>query len=202
MAEKDLDAKEIEAKVHDLAEAMDRMKGAQADRDDVVVDMKRSQRARLELLAKNLQPVFDKVPDDNDQFEFALTNGEPPRLWIDMTTHVRMGRDRRQYELVKATRMGRVILASSDDLDRAAKAVTDYVAERMLERERMIEGDWIAMRGYDFDGGGTPAIEAAGSVTSTRSRWRSIAWFVVGLLAGAGALFAWAWYGTIPTFLQ
>lgn len=200
MAEKDLDAKEIEAKVHDLAEAMDRMKGAQASRDDVVVDMKRSQRARLELLAKNLQPVFDKVPDDNEQFEFALTNGEPPRLWIDMTTHVRMGRDRRQYELVKATRMGRVILDTSDDLDRAAQAVTDYVAERMLERERMIEGDWIAMRGYDFDGGG--AVEPIQPVASTRSRWRSIAWFVFGLLAGAGALFAWAWYGTIPTFLQ
>ena len=200
MAEKDLDAKEIEAKVHDLAEAMDRMKGAQASRDDVVVDMKRSQRARLELLAKNLQPVFDQVPDDNDQFEFALTNGEPPRLWIDMTTHVRMGRDRRQYELVKATRMGRVILATSDELDRAAKAVTDYVAERLLERERMIEGEWIAMRGYDFDGGGV--VETAEPVVAARSRWRSLAWFVVGLLAGAGALFAWAWYGTIPTFLQ
>ena len=48
---KELDAKEIEARVHDLSIAMERMKSQNADRDDVVVELKQSQLTRLELLA-------------------------------------------------------------------------------------------------------------------------------------------------------
>ena len=79
MAEKDLEAADIERKVHNLAEAMSRVRSAQADREDVVVDMKHAKFSRLELLADDVAPVFDDVPDDNEQFEFAITNGETPR---------------------------------------------------------------------------------------------------------------------------
>lgn len=144
MADKDLEAKDIERKVLDLAEAMGQVRSAQADRDDVVVDMKHAQFSRLELLVEDLSSVYDAIPDGVEQFEFAVTNGETPRLWIDMTSFVRMGGDGREYEFVKDTRMGRVILARSTNRTVVGEKVTEYVAERLLERERMIEGDWVS----------------------------------------------------------
>lgn len=204
MAEQEIDAKQLESRVLDLKEAMDRMKKAQADRDDVVVDMKQSVQVRLELLAKDLQPVFDAVPQGNDQFEFALTNGETPRLWIDMTSFVRMGRDRRTYEFVKDTRLGRAILAESDQRDMIAKSITDYVAERVLERERAIEGDWQAMKAWDFDRRTaiTPAVTATiePAPRKTGSRWWHLVTLLVGAAIGAVGMVAWAWFGEPPQF--
>ncbi len=197
----EFEAKEIEAKVLDLSKSMERMKSQHADRDDVVVELNQSQLTRLELLARDLQPLFDQVPDENDQFEFALTKGETPRLWIDMTAHVRMGALPHQYELVKDTRMGRTILAATTDKERIGQVVTDYIADKILERERLIEGEWVAMSGYDFDdvvenGGSEPKIQIK------RSAWRAFVWFWVGVIIGVGSLFLWAWYGQLPTFLQ
>jgi len=199
MSEIDKDAKELEKKVLDLAEAMDRAKTAQADRSDVVVEMKQAARARLELLAKDLQPVFASLPEGSDQFEFALTDGEQGRLWIDMTSFVRMGKDRRVYEFVKDTRLGRTILAHGEDRENIGKAVTNYVAARVLEREQAIEGDWIAMNGHSFDGSSqteteTPTPEPAdGGV-----RAKSGMWFFVGIIGGAAIMVAWAWFGNAP----
>jgi len=47
-----------------------------------------------------------------------------------------MGRDKRMYRFVQDTRFGRIVLAESHDTSVIAEAVTDYVARRMIERER------------------------------------------------------------------
>lgn len=78
----------------------DAIRGAQvaaADRGDVVIDMKEADLARIEILAQDLKPVFDEVPADDEQWDFAISTGLQPRLWIDATAHVMMGRDRRTY---------------------------------------------------------------------------------------------------------
>lgn len=202
MSDTEIDAKQIEKRVNDLADAMERVRDDQASRDDVVVEMKQAGKARLELLAQDLQPVFKDIPDDNDQFEFALTNGEPSRLWIDMTSFVRMGREKRSYEFVKDTRMGRTILGKSEDRERMARIVTNYVAERMLERERMIEGEWVSLRDYDFD---TPENNETATQPvngSAAGMLTAFGWLASGLVLGAAAMVAWAWFGEIPTFLQ
>ena len=56
---------------------------------------------RLELLAAELAPVFADVPDDVDIFDFAVSSGLQPRLWIDAVSHVAMGRDRRTYRFLQ-----------------------------------------------------------------------------------------------------
>lgn len=209
MSERDMDAKKLEAKVHDLANAMERVRSDQALRDDVVVDMKEAAFARLELLAKDLQPVFEDIPDNNEQFEFALSNGEVPRLWIDITTFVRMGRDKHMYEFVKDTRLGRKILAKSEDKIRIGKAVTAYAAERVLERERAIEGDWMVLRDYDFkdavnEEDPSPQAIASNQQSSRQDGygWKYVGWVLLGILAGAAAMVAAAWYGVIPEGLN
>ncbi|RRH92909.1 hypothetical protein EH240_30645 [Mesorhizobium tamadayense] len=123
-----------------LADAIRDVKNAFADRDDVVVDMREAHRMRLELLAADLAPVFDGVPADMDYFDFAVSSGLQPRLWIDAVSHVAMGRDRRTYRFLRDTRIGRVVLAESTEMKPVADAVTRYVAERVVERQRMMEG--------------------------------------------------------------
>lgn len=123
-----------------LSDAVRDVKNALADRDDVVVDMREAHRMRLELLAAELAPVFAEVPADVDYFDFALSSGLQPRLWIDAVSHVAMGRDRRCYRFLKDTRVGRVVLAETTDMKAVADQVTRYVAERMVERQRLLEG--------------------------------------------------------------
>lgn len=123
-----------------LADAVRAVKNAAADRDDVVVDLRDAERMRLELLASELASVIAEVPADLDLFDFAISSGLQPRFWVDVVSHVAMGRDKRSYRFVKDTRNGRVVLAESPDLRPIADQVTRYVAERMVERERMLEG--------------------------------------------------------------
>ena len=62
-----------------------------------------------------------------------------------MTTFVAMGHDKLNYRMIKDTRMGRIVLAETSDMDKMADFVAEYVAEKVLEREKMIEGEWRSM---------------------------------------------------------
>lgn len=124
-----------------LSDALREVKNAAADRDDVVVELREATRMRLGLLATELEPVFREVPDDMDIFDFAISSGLQPRLWIDAVAFVAMGNDRRTYRFVRDTRLGRVVLAESPSIDPIADQVIRYIAERIVERERMMAGD-------------------------------------------------------------
>lgn len=124
-----------------LSRAIRDAKNAAADREDVVIEMREAERMRLELLAAELGPVIAEVPADFDYFDFAISNGLQPRFWIDATSHVGMGRDKRTYRFVKDTRLGRVVLAESPDMRTVAEQITRYLAERIIERQRLMEGD-------------------------------------------------------------
>jgi len=163
-----------------LADAIRDVKNAAADRDDVVVELREAQKTRLELLATELVPVFAEVPADAG-FDFAISSGTQPRLWIDAVSHVTMGRDRRTYRFLRDTRLGRVVLAESHEIKPVAEQVTRYVAERIVERERMMEGDVeaiLARSQVDVTGGATELAE-------TTSRWQSFLSGLLLLLAGA-----------------
>lgn len=224
MIKKEMEAGEIEQRVHDLANAMNNIRSMQADRDDVVVEMKDTKLTRLELLFEDLQPVVNDIPKDNEQFDFAVTKGEVPRLWVDMTSFVRMGGDGREYEFVKDTRMGRVILGHGSSRKKIGEYVTNYVAERLLERERMIEGDWISLKHMmenhpttdksnlsDSSSEHEQIEEAQVSQTpsattvekaATHSTLSLFVWFLTGLIAGAGILFVLAWFGLMEQIVQ
>lgn len=173
-----------------LADAVREVKNALADRDDVVVEMRDAHRMRLELLAAELAPVFADVPSDMDNFDFALSSGLQPRLWIDAVSHVAMGRDRRTYRFVKDTRIGRVILAESTEMKPVADQVTRYVAERVVERQRMMEGSAEPVTAIERP----LVIEAEPSRHATRQNrfWRAALSGLAVLAAGAlvGLIFA------------
>jgi hypothetical protein len=147
-----------------LREAIRRVRLVNTEQADGLADLRDAEHARLELLADSLSDLFAEVPDDLDFFAFALSNGETPRLWIDMTCHVAMGRDRRTYRLLKDTRLGRTVLYESTSREDMTDRIADYVAERVLDRQRAIEGDWIELRTR----GATP-VAAAEAVAAAAS---------------------------------
>ncbi len=177
--------------VRRLSDAMREMKNAAADRADVVVEMREASRTRLELLAQELQPVFDDVPADDPTFDFAISSGEQPRLWIDAVAHVAMGRDRRTYRFVRDTRLGRVVLAESAEIAPVANQVTRYIAERLVERQRAVEGDVEPLPRGDTQEQETVAP------TLYRSAWSSffsgVAFVILGGIVGVATVVVAMW---------
>ncbi|MBA5775718.1 hypothetical protein H2509_01110 [Stappia sp. F7233] len=190
------------AKVRSLREAIRKVRMAEVERTDVVVELQESERARLELLAEELQDVFQEVPEDDDQFSFQIVPGTTPRLWIDITSHVVMGRDKRIYRFVKDTRLGRTVILETPEIDDMADCITEYIAERVLERERVVEGDWLSKR-LKSKPEEAPATHAKAApqaadgqlpVPNVRGMWGPFAAFAIGLLVGIVGLVGFAWF--------
>lgn len=123
------------------------VRNAEADRADVVVELREAERMRLELFVQELQPVLNEVDANDPRFDFVISSGLQPRFWIDAASHVAMGRDRRTYRFVRDTRIGRVVLAESSDLKPVAEQVARYIAERIVERQRLLDGDVVQVSG-------------------------------------------------------
>src|SRR3954469_17733739 len=122
-----------------LRDALLRARIEAADRTGVVVDLRDAEVARLEILNDALDPLFAQVPEQVDLFDRGISQGDTPRLWIDVVAHVVMGRDKRIYRFVQDTRFGRIVIAESHDVTPIVDAVTDYVARRMIEREHAMD---------------------------------------------------------------
>jgi len=159
-----------------LRDALRQARIEAADRTGVVVDLRDAEVARLEILNDALDPLFAQVPDNVDLFDRGISQGETPRLWIDVVAHVLMGRDKRIYRFVQDTRYGRMVLAESHDVPVIVDAVTDYVARRMVEREQALS-------------------TSASEPKLARKRRGGVYWsFAFGFILGVLALFALAFF--------
>jgi hypothetical protein len=156
-----------------LRDALRQARIEAADRTGVVVDLRDAEVARLEILNDALDPLFAEVPDQVDLFDRGISQGETPRLWIDVVAHVVMGRDKRTYRFVQDTRFGRIVLRESHEVATIVAAVTDYVARRMVERERAL-------------------VRTPQKAAVEKPRRRGFWTFVLGFVAGAVALFGLA----------
>jgi hypothetical protein len=159
-----------EARPVRLRDALRKARIEAADRTGVVVDLRDAEVARLEILNEALDPLFAQIPDQVDLFDRGISQGDTPRLWIDVVTHVVMGRDKRIYRFVQDSRFGRIVLAESHDVAAVVDAVTDYVARRMVEREHAMVA--------------SPMAEPVAAEPPRRSRfWTFVLGFIVGVIA-------------------
>jgi hypothetical protein len=165
-----------------LRDALRQARIEAADRTGVVVDLRDAEVARLEILNDALDPLFAQVPQAVDLFDRGISQGETPRLWVDVVAHVVMGRDKRLYRFVQDTRFGRIVLAESHDLAVIVQAVTDYVARRMVERERALV-----------------VTQPRARVEKPRRRG-GVLIFVLGFVLGAMALFGFAVLAALQNF--
>ncbi|MFC5066734.1 hypothetical protein [Flaviflagellibacter deserti] len=127
--------------VPSLREALRRARAESAERSGVLVELRTVELARLDLLKEKLEPVFAQVPDEVDLFDAAILPGDPARLFVDVLGFVEMGRDKRTYRFFQDSRYGRKLIAETDSLPGMTQAITDYVARRMVEREKALISD-------------------------------------------------------------
>ena len=163
-----------------LRDALRQARIEAADRTGVVVELRDAEVARLEILNEALDSLFAEVPEQVDMFDRGVSQGETPRLWIDVVAHVVMGRDKRIYRFVQDTRFGRIVIAESHVVPVIVDAVTGYVARRMIEREHAMVA--------------TPVDEP---VVEKKPRRRGFGAFVLGFVLGAVALFGLALYAAL-----
>jgi hypothetical protein len=166
-----------------LRDALRKARIEAADHTGVVVDLRDAEVARLEILNEALDPLFAQVPEQVDLFDRGISQGETPRLWVDVVAYVVMGRDKRIYRLVQDTRFGRKVLAESREVPAIVDAVTDYIARRMIEREQALAAQ--------------PELNRV--ETKKTRRGRGVWTFVLGFVLGAAALFALALFEALRT---
>ena len=162
-----------------LRDALRQARIEAADRTGVVVDLRDAEVARLEILNEALDPLFAQIPEQVDLFDRGISEGDTPRLWIDVVAHVLMGRDKRIYRFVQDTRFGRIVIAESHDVAAIVDAVTDYVARRMVEREHAL------------------AASPAKPLVIDKPRRGGFWIFALGFVVGAVALFALALFAAL-----
>ena len=173
-----------EAPAGSLREAVRKTRIELAEKASVVVDLRDAETARLELLNEALDPLFAETPPDIDLFDRGISRGDTPRLWIDAIAHVAMARDKRRYRFVQDTRVGRKVLAESNDIAEIVQAITHYVASRIIEREQALADD-----------GSSQHDRLYRSVRGSRRRlrWRMARAFLFGMILGCFAVFAVLW---------
>jgi len=125
----------------DLAAAVRRARVENAERAQAVAELREIEMGRLALLESELKPVVRQAPPGVDLFDLTLSPGERPRLFLDMVAFVEMGRDRRTYRFFQDTLHGRVLIAEGQQIERIVAAVTNYIARRLVERERALAAE-------------------------------------------------------------
>ncbi len=169
------------ATISALTQAMHQARVEAAERTSVVVDLRDAEVARLELLNEALDPLFAEIPSEIELFDRGISRGDTPRLWLDSVAHVAMGRDKRVYRFLHDTRVGRRVLAESHEIADIVGAVTDYVARRLVERQRALDED------PEFV---TRMAQSEAIRFLRRRRWRAIGLVALGFLLGLVGFFA------------
>ncbi len=125
-----------------LSAALRRARAESAEHNQAVNDLREAEIARLELLEEAIRPILEQAPPGVDIFDSGIAYGGRPRLFIDMIGFVEMADEKRCYRFLQDTRHGRILLAESPNIDVIAAAINNYVACRLIERERALASDW------------------------------------------------------------
>jgi hypothetical protein len=129
-----------------LAEAINRARTSQAGRENRAADARVIAVSRLETLRARLAPVYAAIPRDVELFDLGMVGHAPPRLFVDIIAFVEMADDGRGFRLMQQTRAGRVMLGETSDEKQMTGLVTDYIAERLVERERALAAQGIHLK--------------------------------------------------------
>ncbi len=194
MGDKDLGG---EGRISSLSAALRTARIEEAERSQVLGDLRDAEMARLDLLREMLEPVLAQIPPEADLFDTGIVPGEHPRLFVDMIAFVEMARDRRTYRFLQDRRDGRVVLAESDSVATMLRALTAYIARRLVEREKMLAGLAAglptAIASHDEADLAAPVAGKATSRKAGANVARALRLLVDGL--GLVALGALAWLG-------
>jgi hypothetical protein len=124
-----------------LAEAINRARQQQDTQPDLAKDIKASALTRLRGLRHKLAPLYAAIPQDVELFDLGFITEEKPRLFIDIIAFVEMSADLAQYRFMQEQRSGRSVILETDDEAILIAGITDYIARRLIDREKAMETD-------------------------------------------------------------
>ena len=76
------------------------------------------------------------------------------------------------------------MLAETNNLELVADAIVNYIAERVLLRERILQGEWTSLQLEEES-----AIQK--EISHKKSTRLNLIWFILGFGLSAGALYIW-----------
>jgi hypothetical protein len=130
------DAKSQRSDDGGLKEALREARLSEAAHFEAALSLRDSKSIRLQLLKDDLAPVVLSSSAAADLFDLALVPGEPPRLWIDLTSSVVMEPDHRTYRFLRDRQDDREILFESSNRNEMAGFIKRHMAHRLVARER------------------------------------------------------------------
>lgn len=144
--DKELDAKQLEEKIHDLAISMKESEKTTSNGVARTSYRRRSGNSRLERLAGDIKDVFEDLPVRQGLFEFSFSDDEDPRFLIDNVAYIATDPETNEYEFKKETRLGTAHLGRTSNRRHMAKLVTRYISEKLLDQQRILENEFISMK--------------------------------------------------------
>ena len=111
---------------------------AQAAHLDAVFDIRDAKQLRLVNLLDELVAITAESQEAKEIFDLTITQGEPPRLWVDATSYVVMEPDPRTFRFVRDVQDARETLLESRDRSALVERITQYMAHRLVSRERAL----------------------------------------------------------------
>jgi hypothetical protein len=154
-----------------LAEAMQRARTHHSGEKQIVAEpapVLVSPKQSLDILRKKLKPLYDAIPQDVEGIDLGIVREEKPQLYLDMVAFVDIAEDGKSYRLVQGGRNGsQVLLETSDDASLIAR-ITDYIAQRLIVRERILEqGDPVVAGAAHFTRGVSAGLAQSEAVSET-----------------------------------
>lgn len=119
-----------------LAEAIREARLAEAAHFEAALDLRDSKSLRLQILKDELLPAVQASSEARELFDLTLLPGEPPKLWVDLTSYVLMEPDHRTYRFLQDRQDRREILFETTSREQAAAAIRRHMAHRLVARER------------------------------------------------------------------
>jgi hypothetical protein len=117
---------------------------AEAAQFDAMVNLQDARILRLQNLSEAVKAKLAGHEAADALFELNVQAGGQPRLWIDLVSGVEMEPNPRHYQLVQHRENSRHVVFESDDFSAMVDHVVQYVAHRMVTREKAALGLGVA----------------------------------------------------------
>ncbi len=129
------DEKDIREQVRVELDAARRL---EAEHHDAMLAVRDAAMLRLFSLKQEILPYVEAMPEAKGFIDITLVPGHPPRLWIDLSSHVLIAEDGRSWRLVQDTADDREVLFETDRLEDMVAFLRKFIAHRVVRRHRLI----------------------------------------------------------------
>ncbi len=176
------DDKDIRDARRQVRDELDAARRLEAEHHEAMLAVRDAAMLRLFSLKQEILPYVEAMPEAEGFIDIALVPGHPPRLWIDLSSHVVIADDGRSWRLVQDTVDDREVLFETDRLEDMVAFLRKFIAHRVVRRHRLLAT-------CHPPGDGTE--EAAGRQAEAPGLSLLLLVWAAGVLTGAAGLVAW-----------